>query len=111
VSGPASQSGEKAMLSEKDVRMVAKLARLALHDNQVQQYRAQLSGVLAYMDRLREVDVCGVEPMSHPNDMANRLDADEPRPGTLATETLMSMAPAKIEPFVRVPKVIGESGS
>ena len=99
-------------LSENDVRKVARLARLAISDAQVREYRGQLAAVLGLMERLREVDVEGVEPMSHPSDRVNRLDQDEPREPatTLSTEALMAMAPEKMEPFVKVPKVIGEGG-
>jgi len=99
------------ILSVEDVRKVARLARLAVSEDQAQQYRAQLSAVLSYMDRLREVDLEGVEPMSHPNDQANRLDDDVPGRGrTLSAEALLTMAPETMGPFVKVPPVIGEGG-
>jgi aspartyl-tRNA(Asn)/glutamyl-tRNA(Gln) amidotransferase subunit C len=96
-------------LSAAEVRKVARLARLDLSDDQVEQYRAQLSAVLGYVDRLRTLDLSGVEPMSHPGGQVNRLDDDVPH-DPLPTEALMRMAPARMEPFVEVPKVIGEGG-
>lgn len=108
--------GDIRVLSEQDVRKVAKLARLAISEEQVHQYRGQLAAVLGYMDRLREIDTSGVEPMSHPTDQTNRLDEDvAPAAGerrtTLSTDVLMGMAPDKMEPFVKVPPVIGEGAA
>lgn len=94
-------------LTSEEVRKVARLARLALSDEQVEQYRGQLSGILGYVERLRGLDLAGVEPLAHVSEDVNRLDPDEPR-ATLPTEALMKMAPESMPPFVKVPKVIGE---
>jgi aspartyl-tRNA(Asn)/glutamyl-tRNA(Gln) amidotransferase subunit C len=93
------------------VRAVAKLARLSPSEDRVQQLRGELSAVLSYMDRLREVDVSGVEPMTHPTEVGNRLDADVPSGNMLSAETLMAMAPETMPPFVKVPKVMGEGAA
>ena len=97
---------KQPMLSAAAVRAVANLARLELSDDQIDDYRAPMAAVLGYMNRLQTLDLAGIEPMSHPNDTVNRLDADETKPdGLLPTEALMRMAPDKHEPFVRVPGV------
>lgn len=96
-------------LTAEQVRKVAKLSRLALDEAQVEQYRGRLSAVLGYMDRLRKVDLTGVDPLTHIADVVNRLDEDAPGP-TLPNETLMKMAPEVMEPFIRVPKVLDEGG-
>lgn len=98
-------------LSAAEVCAVAELARLRLTDEQVESFRAPLGTVLGYMDRLRALDLNDVEPMSHPNDTVNRLDSDEPRPQhAISNAALMAMAPDKAEPFVQVPKVLGDGG-
>jgi aspartyl-tRNA(Asn)/glutamyl-tRNA(Gln) amidotransferase subunit C len=92
-------------------RRVAHLARLALTDAELEQHRSALSAVLGYVETLRELDLDGVEPLAHPSDSTNRLDADDPRPG-LPSDGLMKMAPASAPPFVVVPKVIdADSGA
>lgn len=96
-------------LSADEVRKVARLSRLALSDQQVEQYRGQLAAVLGYVDRLREVGLAGVEPMAHVGDSVNRLDDDVPGP-TLPTQTLMKMAPDTMDPFLKVPKVLEDGG-
>ena len=101
---------DKRSLSAEQVRGVAKLSRLAIDEDRVQQLRGELSAVLAYMDRLREVDVTGVEPMTHPTEMSNRLEEDRPPPGggtAISTDAFMAMAPECLPPFVKVPPVIG----
>ncbi len=99
-------------LTPDDVRKVARLARLSLTDEQVNAYRTQLAGVLALMDKLSEVDVSGVEPMSHPSEAVNRLAEDAPSAGApmLPTSALLGIAPETMDQFVKIPKVIGEGG-
>lgn len=99
-------------LSVRDVRRVAMLARLDLTEDQIAQYQEQLSAVLGHMEQLRAIDVSGVEPMSHPGGGVNRLDEDRARTPSdmLATEALLRIAPATMDRFVQVPKVIGEGG-
>lgn len=100
-------------LSADEVRAVARLARLELSEGRVQQLRTELGAVLAYMDHLREVDVSGVEPMTHPNDSRGRLDDDQERARseTLGTDAFMAIAPDTTPPFLNVPKVIGDGGA
>jgi aspartyl-tRNA(Asn)/glutamyl-tRNA(Gln) amidotransferase subunit C len=102
-------ANEPRPLSEGDVRKVARLSRLAITDEQARVYQGQLAHVLGYIERVRGVDLSGVEPLTHVSGAVNRLDADVPGP-TLPTDTLMRMAPQSVPPFVKVPKVIDEGG-
>jgi aspartyl-tRNA(Asn)/glutamyl-tRNA(Gln) amidotransferase subunit C len=94
-------------LSAGDVNKVARLARLEISDEQAQLYQGQLGGVLSYIERLRELDLTGVEPLTHISGGTNRLDDDVPGP-TLPMNALMQMAPDSLPPFVKVPKVIDD---
>ncbi len=96
-------------LSADDVRRVAKLARLRLDAAQIDRYRAQLAAVLGHMDHLRELDLEGVEPLTHVGEVTNRLRDDEPGP-TLNPETIASLAPESAGGYVVVPKVLGDGG-
>jgi len=97
-------------LSEAAVRKVAKLARLDVTDEQASRYARELTSVLGYIDRMREMDLADVEPMAHVLDATNRLDPDEPGE-TLSVETLMTMAPDVSPPFLNVPKVLNNGDS
>jgi aspartyl-tRNA(Asn)/glutamyl-tRNA(Gln) amidotransferase subunit C len=97
-------------LSAAEVRKVARLARLALTDDQVEQYRSQLSAVLSYVERLRELDLSGVEPLAQVGDQVNRLQTDAVGPA-LPTEALLTMAPETMGSYLKVPKVLDEGGA
>jgi aspartyl-tRNA(Asn)/glutamyl-tRNA(Gln) amidotransferase subunit C len=98
------------------VRKVASLSRLALSDQQQAKYAAQLGSVLGYIERLNELNLEGVLPLTNPMDATNRLGEDTPSaapgPGStrVSVEDLMKMAPASLPPYVRVPKVLGDGG-
>ena len=97
-------------ISEDDVRHVAKLARLHLSDQQVHRFTEQLANVLAYVAKMNELDVEGVEPMAHPLDLHNVLREDREQPGLLPGVALAN-APQRDDPFFAVPKVIGDGPS
>jgi aspartyl-tRNA(Asn)/glutamyl-tRNA(Gln) amidotransferase subunit C len=96
-------------LSVDYVRKIARLSRLAITDEEVADYQVKLSAVVGYVERLRTLDLTGIEPMANVADSTNRLDADVPGP-TLPTDVFMEMAPAVMPPFIKVPKVFEEGG-
>lgn len=96
-------------LTPDDVRKVAKLSRLELTDEQINEQAEGLRAVLGYVDRLQKLNIEGVEPMANPAGETNRLDEDVPSEG-LPTEALMNMAPAKNPPYVTTPKTTGDGG-
>lgn len=95
-------------ISLEQARGVARLARLALSDEQLHEHAQALGAVLGYVDRLRQLDLAGVEPMTSPVESVNRLEPDEPG-AMLNNEQLMAIAPrdGRDAPFIKVPKVIG----
>lgn len=96
-------------ISPAEVQKIARLARLAITDEQAAAYGPQLSAILSHMDTLRGLDLKGVEPLTHVGETVNRLDADQPGK-TLPADVLMKLAPEAMPPFVKVPKVIGDGG-
>jgi aspartyl-tRNA(Asn)/glutamyl-tRNA(Gln) amidotransferase subunit C len=64
------------MITSKDVEHVAKLARLALTEDEKHLYTDQLSRIIEYFGQLNEVDTTGVEPMSHALPVVNVLRED-----------------------------------
>lgn len=53
------------MLSKEEVKHIAKLARLGLTEKEIEKYTKDLSNILEHFEKLKEVKVSGVEPMSH----------------------------------------------
>lgn len=88
-----------------DVRYVAHLARLALTPEEEIKIGAQLKDVLGYIEKLKEVDVSGVEPTAHPFPMVNVTRPDEDRPSLPHDEALRN-APAQASGLFIVPKII-----
>jgi aspartyl-tRNA(Asn)/glutamyl-tRNA(Gln) amidotransferase subunit C len=93
-------------LTIEDVRHVAKLARLALDDEQLGRFTPQLESILEYVDQIRAVDVSGVEPMAHALPLANVLREDVVE-ASLPIEQVLRNAPETDGRFFKVPKVIG----
>ena len=91
--------------AEIDVKYVAHLARLALSPEEEQKIGAQLGSVLGYIEKLKEVDVSGVEPTAHAFPLVNVTRPDEIRP-SLSQEEALRNAPAQANGLFIVPKIV-----
>ncbi len=92
-------------LSNEQVGHIARLARIALTDAEIESTRAKLNDIFALIEQMQAVDTTGVAPMSHPQELATRLRPD------IVTETDRREAFQKIAPQTEaglylVPKVI-----
>ena len=90
------------------VRHVARLARLALTPEEEERTAAQLGHVLEYIERLKAVDISGVEPLSFagdPGEAQKSMRNDEPRAG-LSRETVLKEAPEQDGGSFLVPRII-----
>ena len=94
-------------ISPEDVRHVARLARLALSDDELVRMRAEMSAILDYMDKLRSLDTAGVEPTSHAVPLRNVMREDEPIPSQ-PREDMLANAPDRDGDTFRVPRIIEE---
>jgi len=90
---------------EIDVKYVAHLARLALSPEEERKIGAQLSHILGYIEKLKEVDVSGVEPTAHPFPLINVTRPDETRPSLDQADALRN-APAQANGLFIVPKIV-----
>ena len=95
------------MISREDVVRVARLARLALTDAELEALREQLNAILAHIDALKAVDTRGIEPTSHAVPQFNVMREDEPRP-CFPLEEMLANAPDRAGDFFRVPRIIEE---
>jgi aspartyl-tRNA(Asn)/glutamyl-tRNA(Gln) amidotransferase subunit C len=100
---------DRPQLSADYIRKVARLSRLAVEEGEVPALQERLSAVVTYVDRLRGLDLTGVEPLANVAGALSRLDEDVPGP-TLPTGSLMALAPEVLPPFIKVPKVLDEGG-
>lgn len=94
-------------LSTADVEHIAELAKLALSAEEIEQYRRQLSAILAHFETLAQVDTSAVPPTASVLPLRTVLRADEVRP-SLSTEDALANAPDRDDGFFRVRAVFGE---
>jgi len=92
-------------LSLDDLRKVARLARLALPDDELQKLGGQLNAIVGYVELLREVDVEGVEPLSHAIHMEQPRRKDEPLEAVVGPRGLAGSAGFE-DGLVKVPKIV-----
>ena len=78
------------------------LARLALEPGDEEFYAEQLSGILAHIDRLQQLDTESIPPTAQVVEVANTMREDVPRP-CLTQEDALANAPAAVDGFFRVP--------
>ena len=93
------------MSAQFDVRYTAQLARLHLCEEEIAKFQTQIGQVLAYVEKLESVDVSGVEPTAHANEVVNVFRADEARPW-FTPEQALANAPRQANQLFIVPKVI-----
>jgi aspartyl-tRNA(Asn)/glutamyl-tRNA(Gln) amidotransferase subunit C len=93
-------------IAREEVLHVADLARLALTEEEIERLGDQLGAILEAVGKVAELDLSGVEPTSHPLDLANVWAADEPLP-SLALEDALANAPDRERSFFRVPPTTG----
>jgi aspartyl-tRNA(Asn)/glutamyl-tRNA(Gln) amidotransferase subunit C len=101
-------SEPERLISPEEVRHVARLARLALDDDEVGRYAVQLSAILEHVDAVRRLDTADVPPTAHPFPVENVLRSDIERP-SLDRDSVLSQAPVAESGRFRVPRIMGEA--
>ncbi|HEX2111523.1 MAG TPA: Asp-tRNA(Asn)/Glu-tRNA(Gln) amidotransferase subunit GatC [Gaiellaceae bacterium] len=91
-------------ITRDDVLHVARLARLAIPEDEIERVRDELGAILEAVGKVRELDLANVEPTSHPLDVVNVWGEDEPRP-SLPREDALANAPDPADGAFRVPAV------
>jgi aspartyl-tRNA(Asn)/glutamyl-tRNA(Gln) amidotransferase subunit C len=95
-------------ITRDDVAHVARLARLALSDEEIDLFTGQLGAVLEYAEAMKSLDTAGVPPSARPLPLQNVLRPDEPRP-CLDRDEVLAMAPLAEDGRFRVPRILGEA--
>jgi aspartyl-tRNA(Asn)/glutamyl-tRNA(Gln) amidotransferase subunit C len=89
-------------ITREEVLRVAKLARLALTDEEVERLTRELGAILEAVSKVSELDLSDVPPTSHPLAVVNAWDQDEPRP-SLGLDEVFANAPAREGDLFKVP--------
>jgi aspartyl-tRNA(Asn)/glutamyl-tRNA(Gln) amidotransferase subunit C len=92
-------------LDPATVRRIAKLARIRVDEAELAPLGQELSGILAWIEQLNEVNIDGVEPLAGAAQMALRLRPDVVTDGDRVEEVLAN-APDRAGSFYAVPKVV-----
>ena len=93
------------MANDFDVKYVAHLARLSLSAEEEIQFGSQLTNILGYIEKLKQLDVSQIEPTAHAVPLVNVFRKDEVRP-SLSNEEALRNAPAKANGLFLVPKIV-----
>ena len=91
-------------ISRDEVLHVARLAKLALTDDEVEKLTEELGAILEAVGVVAELDLSDVPPTSHPLDLVNVWDEDEPRE-SLPLDDVFANAPDRDGDHFRVPPV------
>lgn len=92
-------------LNLEDIKRIAHLARIEVNDNEAQETLNKLSGILGLIEQMQAVDTTGIAPMSHSQDVTQRL-RDDVVTQSNQRELFQSIAPATQDGLYLVPKVI-----
>ena len=97
-----------SQISRDEVAHLARLARLALTDDELDHYAGQLDAILGHVGQIQGVDVTGVEPTGNPLKDVNvfRTDVVEP---CLTQEEAVAEAPKSVDGRFAVPRILGEA--
>jgi aspartyl-tRNA(Asn)/glutamyl-tRNA(Gln) amidotransferase subunit C len=115
IAGPESQAPaapgrqDTAGLGRDDVAHLARLARLALTDEELDHFAGQLSAVLDAVAEVGKADVGDVPPMTHAVPLTNVTRPDVVMP-SLPRDVVLAEAPAAEDDRFRVPQILGEEG-
>ncbi len=92
-------------LTREEVLHVANLARLSLSPDEIELFTRQLNDILAYVEKLQELDTEGVTPLAHVMPVFNVFREDKVKEG-LEREAALDNAPAQEDGAFLVPRVI-----
>jgi aspartyl-tRNA(Asn)/glutamyl-tRNA(Gln) amidotransferase subunit C len=92
-------------LTRADVEHVAQLARLALDDDEIEQFTRELGVILEHAQQVAALDTHDVPPTAHPLPLVNVLRADELR-ASVDRDEVLAMAPATEDHRFRVPRIL-----
>ena len=96
-----------SQISRDEVAHLARLARLALTDDELDSYAGQLDAILTHVGQIQAVDVTGVEPTDNPLKAVNVTRPDHTAP-CLTQQEALAAAPEALDGRFVVPQILGE---
>ncbi len=95
------------MISEKDVKRIANLARISLSFAEIKKYQKDLSSILDYIGVLKKADIKKADAMSHPRKVVNIFRQDESiKEAEKSAGKLIEVAPEKKNGYIKVKSVL-----
>jgi aspartyl-tRNA(Asn)/glutamyl-tRNA(Gln) amidotransferase subunit C len=94
-------------LTRDEVVKLARLARLALTDDEIDEYSRELSEILQYVEQLQQVDVTGLEPTHQVSGLTNVMREDIVRPYGYHASDLLKNVPMVEKDQIKVKRMIG----
>jgi aspartyl-tRNA(Asn)/glutamyl-tRNA(Gln) amidotransferase subunit C len=92
-------------ITKEQVKHIALLSRLELDEGETEIYQEQLSRILDYVEKLKEVDTKDIEPTSHVIELNNIFRKDEVK-ASISRDEALKNAPDYTDKFFKVPKII-----
>jgi aspartyl-tRNA(Asn)/glutamyl-tRNA(Gln) amidotransferase subunit C len=96
-----------ADLTRDDVLKLARLSRLDLTDEEIEQYSKELTEILRYVEQLQAVDVTGLEPTNQVTGLTNVTRKDEVINYGYAPKELLKNVPEVLDDHIKVKRMIG----
>jgi aspartyl-tRNA(Asn)/glutamyl-tRNA(Gln) amidotransferase subunit C len=97
-----------SQISRDEVAHLARLARLALAEDELDSFAGQLDAILSHVSQIQAVDVAGVDPTGNPLKDVNVFRPDEVEP-CLTQEEALAEAPKAVDGRFGVPRILGEA--
>ncbi len=97
-----------SQISRDEVAHLARLARLALTEDELDSFAGQLDAILSHVSQIQAVDVTGVDPTGNPLKDVNVFRTDSVEP-CLTQDEALSAAPKAVDGRFAVPRILGEA--
>jgi len=97
-------------IDKTQAKKVAKLSRLDLSENEIEEFSAQLNAILEYVEKMNELNTDDVQPLAHCLPVSNCFREDIVKE-SLGTEKTLSNAPQTDNEFFKVPKILDDNAA
>ena len=110
------------MITKEEVQHIAKLARLGLTEKEIEKFQGELSSILDYIEKLKEVDISKVEPTSHSitralakggdeasassTEVKNVMREDKSQKSKVKSQKLLELAPETKDGYLKVKSIL-----